>query len=83
MVPTPLHDGDRVYVSATAAGRGGVVARLQRGSPTGGPTGPIVAAGPLQQALTSDLLSQTFGMALEVLPWGDRWWARAVPRVSP
>ncbi len=45
--------------------------------------GQVVAAGPLQQALTSDLLSQTFGIALEVSPWGDRWWARAVPPVSP
>jgi iron complex transport system ATP-binding protein len=45
--------------------------------------GRVVAGGPLAQTLTSDLLSQTFGMALEVSPWGDRWWARAVARVSP
>jgi len=40
--------------------------------------GRVVAAGPLAQALTGQRLSETFGIALEVLPWGDRWWARAV-----
>ena len=45
--------------------------------------GQVVAAGPLQETLTGELLSQTFGSALEVSPWGDRWWARALPRVSP
>ena len=44
--------------------------------------GRVVAAGPLAQTLTSDLLSETFGMALEVSPWGDRWWARAVARIN-
>jgi iron complex transport system ATP-binding protein len=44
--------------------------------------GRVVAAGPLAQTLTSDLLSQTFAMALEVSPWGDRWWARAVAQIE-
>jgi iron complex transport system ATP-binding protein len=44
--------------------------------------GRVVAAGPLAQTLTSDLLSQTFAMALEVSPWGDRWWARAVAQIK-
>jgi iron complex transport system ATP-binding protein len=42
--------------------------------------GTIVAAGPLQETLTSELLSRTFDASLEVLPWGDRWWARAAAR---
>ena len=41
--------------------------------------GRVVASGPLPQVLTGALLSETYGTALEVLPWGDRWWARAVP----
>jgi iron complex transport system ATP-binding protein len=40
--------------------------------------GRIVAAGPLEQTLTSDLLSDTFDMDLEVSQLGDRWTARAV-----
>ena len=44
--------------------------------------GRVVAAGPLPTVLTGELLSATFDAALEVLPWGDRWWARAVPASS-
>jgi iron complex transport system ATP-binding protein len=40
--------------------------------------GRIVAAGPLEQTLTSELLSDTFDMELEVSQLGDRWTARAV-----
>ncbi len=45
-------------------------------------SGRAVAAGPLNQTLTSDLLSYTFDMPLEVANDGGRWAARAVFRSS-
>jgi iron complex transport system ATP-binding protein len=38
--------------------------------------GLVTAAGPIDQVLTSDLVSQAFGMTLTVQRWGDRWLAR-------
>ena len=39
--------------------------------------GRVVAQGPLGSALTSATLSETFGLALEVVRHGERWAARA------
>ena len=39
--------------------------------------GQVVSAGPLEQALTPDNLSRTFGLALDVQRYGHRWSARA------
>ena len=38
--------------------------------------GAVVAAGPIEQTLSADALSQTFGVALEVDRHGGRWSAR-------
>ena len=40
--------------------------------------GAVVAAGPLADVLTSENLTETFGLPLEVDTRGDRWYARAV-----
>ncbi len=40
--------------------------------------GRVVAQGPLDEVLTSDVLSRTFGLALDVSRHGERWFARAV-----
>ncbi|MFD6099061.1 ABC transporter ATP-binding protein [Nocardiopsis flavescens] len=39
--------------------------------------GGVVAAGPLDEVMTADRLSETFGLALKVERDGDRWTARA------
>jgi iron complex transport system ATP-binding protein len=38
----------------------------------------VVAAGPLDEVMTADVLSETFGLPLKVERDGDRWSARAV-----
>jgi iron complex transport system ATP-binding protein len=40
--------------------------------------GTRVAAGPIEEVLTPDLLERTFGLAVEVGRRGRRWWAAAV-----
>src|SRR5699024_11854670 len=40
--------------------------------------GRVVAAGPLDEVMTVDLLSETFGLQLKVERDGERWTARAV-----
>jgi iron complex transport system ATP-binding protein len=40
--------------------------------------GAVVAAGPLDEVMTADVLSETFGLPLKVERDGDRWSARAV-----
>ena len=45
--------------------------RLTRG-------GRMVAAGPLEEVLTSDTISATFGLPVEVQRHGQRWSARAL-----
>ncbi|GAB2517780.1 ABC transporter ATP-binding protein [Nocardiopsis aegyptia] len=40
--------------------------------------GGVVAAGPLDEVMTADVLSETFGLPLKVERDGDRWSARAV-----
>jgi iron complex transport system ATP-binding protein len=42
--------------------------------------GRIVAAGPLQQVVTAENLSATFGIPLAVTHWAGRFTARAAPR---
>lgn len=42
--------------------------------------GKVVASGPLQETLTSENLSRTFGMRLQVQEQNDRWMARSLPR---
>ncbi|HLS39485.1 MAG TPA: ABC transporter ATP-binding protein [Ornithinicoccus sp.] len=44
--------------------------------------GAVVAAGPIEVTLTSENLSETFGLPLEVERRGDRWTARAVKPVA-
>lgn len=39
--------------------------------------GKIVAAGPIEETLTSENLTQVFGLPLEVTRQEGRWWARA------
>lgn len=41
--------------------------------------GRAVAAGPLEEVLTAERLSSTFGLDLHVGREGERWWARAAP----
>lgn len=45
--------------------------------------GRIHAAGPLAEVLTADLLSQTFGLPLDVSVHQGRWAARIAPRTPP
>ena len=40
-------------------------------------SGAVVASGPIEEVLTPDLVSATFGIALDVDRRGDRWAARA------
>jgi iron complex transport system ATP-binding protein len=40
----------------------------------------IVRAGPLEEVLTAEHLSDTFGLPLGLGRDGDRWWSRAIPR---
>ena len=40
-------------------------------------SGGVVAAGPIEDVLTADLVSETFGIALDVERRSDRWAARA------
>ena len=44
--------------------------------------GRVVAAGPIEQTLTAPLLSQTFGLALQLDRVGGRWLARAADRAE-
>jgi iron complex transport system ATP-binding protein len=39
--------------------------------------GELVAAGPLEDVLTAERLSATFGLPLQLGRHGDRWWSRA------
>jgi iron complex transport system ATP-binding protein len=39
--------------------------------------GRVVASGPLEEALTAENLSTTFGLPLAIERHGDRWSARA------
>jgi len=46
--------------------------------------GRVVAAGPIEQTLTDELMSETFDLPLEISHAGGRWTARAVrPAASP
>jgi iron complex transport system ATP-binding protein len=40
----------------------------------------IVQGGPLEEVLTAEHLSDTFGLPLHLGRDGDRWWSRARPR---
>lgn len=42
--------------------------------------GRMVAAGPLDEVLTAERLSSTFGLDLHLGRDGERWWSRASPR---